>query len=216
MAYRNPESQTALTAFQVEVARLFFALPESAGFLLAGGAALAAQHLTTRPTRDLDLFAGPEHGQVVVARDAFEVAARDSGWTVHRVRDSASFCRLLVSGPEDLIVDLALDAPPTMPPIASVAGPTFGLEELAGRKLVALFDRAEARDFVDVYVLANRFSKDVLLEHAAAIDSGFDHGILAAMMGSHRRLAGSDFPADSHTVSQLRLFFDQWADELRS
>jgi len=42
-----------LTAFQMEVARLFFALPESAGFLLAGGAALVAQHLTTRPTEDL-------------------------------------------------------------------------------------------------------------------------------------------------------------------
>jgi hypothetical protein len=37
-----------LTAFQMEVARLFFALPESKGFLLAGGAALLAQHLAAR------------------------------------------------------------------------------------------------------------------------------------------------------------------------
>jgi len=43
-----------LSAFQLEVARLFFALPASQGFLLAGGAALLAQHLTTRPTEDLD------------------------------------------------------------------------------------------------------------------------------------------------------------------
>jgi hypothetical protein len=48
-----------LTAFQMEVARLFFALPGSAGFLLAGGAALVAQHLTTRPTEDLDFFTTP-------------------------------------------------------------------------------------------------------------------------------------------------------------
>jgi hypothetical protein len=46
--------ETALTAFQLEVARIFFSLPASAGFLLAGGAALAAQHLTERPTQDLD------------------------------------------------------------------------------------------------------------------------------------------------------------------
>ena len=39
-----------LSAFQLEVARLFFALPASQGFLLAGGAALLAQHLTARPT----------------------------------------------------------------------------------------------------------------------------------------------------------------------
>lgn len=45
-----------LTDFQLEVTRLFFSLPASKGFLLAGGAALLAQHLTTRPTEDLDFF----------------------------------------------------------------------------------------------------------------------------------------------------------------
>ena len=33
-------SGSELSAFQLEVARLFFALPASQGFLLAGGAAL--------------------------------------------------------------------------------------------------------------------------------------------------------------------------------
>ncbi|MGH3406257.1 MAG: nucleotidyl transferase AbiEii/AbiGii toxin family protein [Streptosporangiaceae bacterium] len=45
-----------LSAFQLEVARMFFALPASQGFLLAGGAALLAKHLTARPTEDLDFF----------------------------------------------------------------------------------------------------------------------------------------------------------------
>ena len=45
-----------LTDFQLEVTRLFFGLPASKGFLLAGGAALLAQHLTARPTEDLDFF----------------------------------------------------------------------------------------------------------------------------------------------------------------
>ena len=61
-----------LTAFQVQVVRLFFALPESKGFLLAGGAALLAQHLTARPTEDLDFFTAPERGHVPAARDALE------------------------------------------------------------------------------------------------------------------------------------------------
>jgi len=38
------DAQPGLPAFQLEVARLFFALPASKGFLLAGGAALLAQH----------------------------------------------------------------------------------------------------------------------------------------------------------------------------
>ncbi len=43
-------SEPDLSAFQLEVARLFFTLPASQGVLLAGGAALLAQHLTARPT----------------------------------------------------------------------------------------------------------------------------------------------------------------------
>ena len=62
--------QPDLSAFQQEVARMFFALPASKGFLLAGGAALLAQHLTARPTEDLDFFTAPEQGGVPAARDA--------------------------------------------------------------------------------------------------------------------------------------------------
>ena len=68
--------QPDLSAFQLEVARLFFALPASKGFLLAGGAALLAQHLTSRPTEDLDYFTTPELGHVPAARDALAAAAR--------------------------------------------------------------------------------------------------------------------------------------------
>jgi hypothetical protein len=64
-------SGSDLSAFQLEVARLFFAMPASQGFLLAGGAVLLAQHLTARPTEDLDFFTAPERGHVLAARDAW-------------------------------------------------------------------------------------------------------------------------------------------------
>lgn len=51
--------QPGLPAFQLEVARVFFALPASKGFLLAGGAALLAQQPAARPTDDLDFFTAP-------------------------------------------------------------------------------------------------------------------------------------------------------------
>src|SRR6185312_1602058 len=99
-------------------------------------------------------------------------AAASHGWSVRRVRDDVTFCRLVVSGEETLLVDLALDAPPQLPPSQSIAGPTFGLEELAGRKLLALFDRAEARDFADVYILVQRYGTATLLSRAAQVDPG--------------------------------------------
>lgn len=49
-------SSSGLSAFQVALANLFFSLPESSGFLLAGGGALIAQGIVTRPTEDLDFF----------------------------------------------------------------------------------------------------------------------------------------------------------------
>jgi hypothetical protein len=133
----EPAERRGLTDFQLEVARSFFALPASDGFLLAGGGALLANGLTDRPTQDLDFFrSSPD---VVTARDAFEAAAVDRGWRVARLRDHDDFVRLQVEGTEPLIVDLCLDSPPTRPAVATVAGPTFDPAELAGRKVVALF-----------------------------------------------------------------------------
>lgn len=207
-------SPAGLTPFQITVATLFFSLPESDGFLLAGGAALAAQHLTTRPTHDLDLFTRAGRSSVAAARDAFENAAADRGWSIRRIRDSDTFCRIMVTGVDNLLVDLALDSPPNLPPAASIAGPTFGLEELAGRKLLALFDRAEARDFADVFVLAQRYRVDLILERAANIDPGFDPTMLASMIGSLARFDDSDIPVAPDVVAGLRRFFQDWRQQL--
>ena len=210
----NAERPLALTDFQVEIARLFAGLPAAEGFLLAGGAALAAHHLTTRPTRDLDFFTQPATGSVAVVRDQFATAVRDRGWQVEYVKDTDTFCRLIVRGPEDLLVDLAVDSPPTWPPTVSFLGPTFAPEELAGRKLVALFDRAEARDFADVYVLAQRFGKAMMLEQALKVDGGVEAGVLASMMARLERFDDGEIPVAAEAVAALREFFADWQSEL--
>ena len=102
---------TVLTDFQVEVARLFFSLPASEHFLLAGGAALLAQHMTARPTHDLDFFTATP-GSVESVRKQFNSAAQERGWTVDVRQSTTTFCRLVVHGPQDLLVDIALDSPP--------------------------------------------------------------------------------------------------------
>ena len=73
---------------------------------------------------------------------------------------SAGWIRSADSG---VLIDLAVNAPPDLPASATPARPTLASEELAGNKLLALFDRAAARDFADIYILARRFGKDVLL-----------------------------------------------------
>lgn len=204
-----------LTAFQIEAARLFFSLPTSGSFLLAGGAALLAQGLTSRPTQDLDLFTR-QTGDVAKARDAFEAAAASRAWRVERVRLGDDFCRLVIHGPEDLIVDLALEAPPSMPATVSILGPTFAPDELAGRKLLALFDRAAARDFADVFQLSERYDQPTLFRLAHDLDAGVEPHALAGMIDYLGRYADADIPIDGQQATELRRFFAEWAATLRS
>ena len=91
---------SGLTDFQVEVARLFFELPASEGFLLAGGGALLASELTSRPTHDLDFFGAPDDVDVTAARDQFEAAVAGRGWRSERLHDSPTFVRLHLTGDE--------------------------------------------------------------------------------------------------------------------
>jgi hypothetical protein len=205
-----------LTPFQLEVARLFFALPASRGFLLAGGAALLAHHLTARPTEDLDFFTAPERGHVPAARDELEAASRQRGWTTERIHDSDTFSRLLIRGDTaSVLVDLAVNPPPDSPPSATAAGPALAPEELAGHKLLALFDRAAARDFADVYVLARRFGKDMLLARAAQIDAGFDTAVLAEMLTTLNRFTDDEIPLPDDTpAAKVRAFYTAWQSEL--
>jgi len=184
--------------------------------LLAGGAALLAQHLTARPTEDLDFFTAPECGHVPAARDALEAAARDRGWSTERIHDSDTFSRLVIRGDDaGVLVDLAVSAPPDLPASVTAAGPTLAPEELAGHKLLALFDRAAARDFADVYMLALRFGKDVLLARAAQIDAGFDAEVLAGMIATLDRFTDSEIPVpEGLTPAELRAFYATWRSEL--
>jgi hypothetical protein len=208
--------QRDLPAFQLEVARLFFALPASRGFLLAGGAALLAQHLTTRPTEDLDFFTAPERGHVPAARDALEDAVRQRGWTAERIHDSDTFCRMVIRSLDaGVLIDLAVNAPPDLPASATTAGPTLAPEELAGHKLLALFDRAAARDFADVYVLVRRFGKDVMLARATQIDAGFDTKVLADMIATLSRFTDNEIPVpEDSSAAELRAFYAAWRSEL--
>jgi len=192
------------------------------GSLPAAPAALLAQQLTTRPTEDLDFFTSPERGCVPAARDALEAAARERGWRTERIHDSDTFCRLEIrSGTAEVLTDLAVDAPPDFPASLTAAGPTLAPEELAGHKLLALYDRAAARDFVDVHLLVLRFGKDVLLARAAQIDAGFDTKVLADMIATLDRFTDDEIPVPgllvgSQDIAVLELLAGPLALALRT
>lgn len=184
-------STSPITAFQAEIAQVFFSLPETKSFLLAGGLALAAHGISERPTEDFDAFTS-KAPDVTTAFEAFTAAAGDRGWSIRVVQTSDTFVRLEVVGEDSLLVDLA------------------------GRKLLALFDRAMPRDFVDVYRLAQRWETGRLLEWATAIDAGFDLTVLVAAMRQLDGFADPDLPINESEIDQLRAFFRTWIEQLEA
>jgi hypothetical protein len=115
----------------------------------------------------------------------------------------------------EVLVDLAVNAPADLPASLTPAGPTLAPEELAGHKLLALFDRAAARDFADIYVLAHRFGKSLLLARAAQIDAGFDPSVLANMIATLHRFSDEELPVpDGSSAAELRAFYATWRAEL--
>ena len=165
-------SPDPLTPLQVQATRLFFSLPASAGFAVAGGAALIARGLITRPTQDVDLFLlDARLSTVASAAAAFETATDGQGWSHIRVRDHQEFIRLAIAdGQDTLIIDLGRDSPAAEATGSTQLGPTLSPRDLAARKTLALFGRAEPRDFADVRDLARRYGRDRLLQWAAEDD----------------------------------------------
>lgn len=128
---------------------------------------------------------------------------------------SDSFARLVVvAGDESVVVDLGVDSPPEEPTTLTELGPTLTAHDLAARKTLALFGRAEARDFTDVYDLANVFTKDELVRLASAQDDGFDLVVLADMIGTVHRFTDDDLRLPSLDAKRVRDFFDAWRGEI--
>ncbi len=191
--------------------------PASAGFAVAGGAGLIARGLIARPTQDVDLFLlDTRLSTVASAAFAFETAMDQHGWSHTQVLDQEEFIRLSIAdGPDSLIIDLGRDSPGAEATGTTQLGPTLSPRDLAARKTLALFGRAEPRDFTDVHALAQRYGRDRLLQWATEDDPGFDPHVFAMMLATIDRLADADLPASPQQAAALRAWMHDWAVELQ-
>ena len=79
------------------------------GFALAGGNALLAHGVISRPTQDVDLFTDQEHG-VEAAVGAVEAALREAGFQVERDQDASGLADIFPGMGEGL-AEWAVTAP---------------------------------------------------------------------------------------------------------
>lgn len=83
-------------------------------------------------------------------------------------------------------------------------------EELAVDKVLAVFGRAEARDFVDLMAVEPTYGLDRLCQLAAEKDRGFTPAVFAEMLGGFRRLRRDEFELDNARYAQLGSEVDRW------
>jgi hypothetical protein len=206
-----------LTPFQQRIAELFFATTESAGFALAGGAALIVRGAIDRETHDLDFFANLHDVQDITSVvEATSAACARVGLTVTPIQSSSTFARLEITDPdtvESMLIDVALDAIEE-PPTITVAGPTLTAKELAANKVLALYGRMEPRDFEDTWRLADRFGVEDLLRWAAEKDPGFDLAMLADSLSWLDRHPDRRFTLPPDEIAAMRSWFASVRDAL--
>lgn len=200
-----------LTPLQEQVAQIIAGLEEAEEFALAGGAALIARGDVQRETRDLDFF-----GLTAVAVDrlvpAVDQALRGAGLVVHHIQVNPGFARLIVESADDRTeLDLAADAR-LFPAEPGRPAPMLSGEELAVDKLLALFGRAEARDFVDLMEVEPRYGLDRLCRLAAEKDRGFAPAIFAEMLTRFTRLRRKEFAVDDVRYEQLGHNVERWRE----
>lgn len=179
-----------------------------------GGGALIARGDVDRLTRDLDFFA-TQPDDVDRLLPGLEGALREAGLAVERRQAAPGFARLLVTDDvgDQTEVDLGADAR-LLPPEPSRYGPVLSGEELAVDKVLAVFGRAEARDFIDLAVLEPRFRLSYLCRRALDKDLGFRPAVLRTMLDRFSRLARDEFDIDDAGFERLCVTLSRWRAEL--
>ena len=120
------------------------------GFALAGGYAVQAHGLLTRPSEDVDLFTAWERrDDFTVAVDAVIDAYQADGYAVEVTQRFETFARLAVTDPaqpdQPYKVELAANWR-ARPPVTMDIGPVLHADDVVAGKMSALYTRAEPRN----------------------------------------------------------------------
>lgn len=177
---------------------------------------MLAHGLVDRPTQDVDMFT-PD-GDLAALTDALVAALHREGMSLVVEARTPTYVRLTVTEQAGRAckIELARDAR-IRPPVRLDVGAVLHLEEIAADKVLALYGRAAARDFVDVAALLRRFPEERLLALAAEKDPGFDAGHFSGALRSVVRLTDEDFTVLGLSIAEVAMLRDEvarWAHAL--
>jgi hypothetical protein len=206
-----------------EIARIALSVGGQYGLALAGGYAVEAHGMGTRPSGDVDLFLDwGRRGDFDAMVSAVTGALETAGMKVGVVARAETFARLLVApqagADEPEKVELAADWRSRDPVMLGI-GPVLHADDAVANKMTALYGRALARDFLDVDAIlaSGRYDRERLLELAASADAGFDLEMFAEALGALPQItdaAFAEYGIRPEQVGALRRRFAAWRSQL--
>jgi len=200
-----------LTPLQEQIAQIIGVALEGSDFALAGGAAIISQGIVDRRTRDLDFFGSS--GPVLTERlqSVIDSLVRE-GFQVEIDQQNERFVRLDVRGlGVETEVDFGVDFR-LFPPDQGAHSLVLSSRELAVDKVLAIFGRAEPRDFVDLAALTQFFNIEELFADAVRKDRGFNLAVFAEMTSRISRLPRREFALNDAAFDELKVTTSSWRD----
>lgn len=209
-----------MDAFHQRLARIGLEAAERYGFALAGGYAMQAAGFLQRPSEDVDLFTiWDRRGEFDTAASAIVAAYQSAGLRVEAERRHDTFLRLTVSdGEQTAKVELGIDLRANEPVRISI-GPVLHPDDAVANKIMALYERALARDFIDIDAVlrSGRYDEAALLRLAERSDITFDRAVFADALAVVEQLDDDDFAqygVVGAQLDELRQRFAQWRARL--
>jgi hypothetical protein len=213
-------SRASVDALHQGLVRIGLDAGERYGFALAGGYAVQAAGFLKRPTHDIDLFTAWERrGDFETATRAIVDAYLAAGLSVEAERRHDTFIRLTVSdGVQTATVELGVDTR-AHEPVRMPIGPVLHPDDAVANKMRALYERADARDFVDIdaVVRSGRYDRSALLQLVERSDITFDRRAFAVALAQAQSLDADYFAQyglAGEELDGLRDRFALWRTEL--
>jgi predicted nucleotidyltransferase component of viral defense system len=176
-----------LTKLQLNFLKAFFKAHLKTDFFLTGGTALAEFYLQHRLSEDIDLFTtNQEVNFTQVNVEIIKIINFLQAKIKHQVLTPSFIQYILQKNDSFLKIDVVKDTLPHFGKIKKIGEiQVDSLENISVGKLLALFGRADAKDFIDLYFILKvekKFTFEKIFNLAKKKDKGLEEFYLADMM----------------------------------
>jgi len=197
----------------------FFSGPLAKVFYLTGGTALARFYFHHRESLDLDLFTNDLQQDFVLTNQQVLIVLHALNLQITSQVITDTFIQYIALDPDGttLKIDLVKDVPVHFgDPIFQKGVRVDSLENIGSNKVLAVFGRTDAKDFIDLYwILQNSDLKfDVLYQQAREKDLGLSELYLAYALQNVEKIRLFPRMLKPLPWEEIRAFYLTLASEL--